>query len=722
MLILAGAGSGKTRVICHRIANMLEKGVSPYSILTVTFTNKAAEEMVHRVEKLAGPAAENIWVSTFHSSAARMLRRDYDKLDRSRDFTILDDGDSSQVIKEILKDMGLDPKHDKPRSFLDQISRAKDELLNPDRWIDRSNLPREKTEKIHAVYSAYEKRLRRANCLDFGDLLVEAVRLLEVSEVQEKYQKRFQYVQVDEYQDTNHAQYRMVRLLSEGSRNLCVVGDDDQAIYEWRGADRRNILSFTKDFKDASVIKLYQNYRSTQPILNTASVLISKNNRLAEKRLFTERTGGETPEVWCCSNEYEEVDRVVAAIRQSVREGKNLRDHAIFYRVHAQSRVVEELLSGSGISYQILNGVSFYHRAEIKDVCAYLKAIANPLDDVAMRRIINNPARGIGDTSVGRVLDWARKFENADGTIGISFFDAFDRLEEIETIRPAARKKMQAFAAIMKELIEASKEEGIAEVLRLVIEKTRYCDQYDRHDPDQSSRVENVREFLSAAEEFQSSSLDPSLGAFLERIALATDVDRYDPDADAVILTTLHSAKGLEFRSVFIVGCEETIFPHSRVYSVDNPDAAMEEERRLAYVGFTRAMDRLVLLHAMERRIYGRIVYNPASRILRESGLKEEAPEEKVREPMVFEQRVGNPLLTRVVKAPNTSANRAPAPKGSGAQPGSFSEGDLVQHRKFGRGKIIYIAESGDDNEVVQIRFPAGVKNLLTRYANLQKT
>lgn len=698
LLIFAGAGSGKTRVICYRMAYLIEeKGVEPGEILAVTFTNKAASEMKERVEKLTGLSVASMWVSTFHSAAVRILRRDYPSIGGSRDFTIYDDGDSETLLKNIIRDAGYDPKVEKPALYSAYIGRAKDELQSPDRWIEKTRISQSLAERVHLVYGEYQKRLRAANALDFGDLLVEAVRLLETPEVLERYQDRFRYVLVDEYQDTNTAQSRMIELLAAKRRNLCVVGDDDQSIYEWRGADRRNILTFEKNYPEAKVIVLNRNYRSTQPILDVASNLIGFNTRSREKKLVTDRSDGARPEAINVATEYKEVENIIDEIRRNVRAGEKLADHAVFFRVHAQSRVIEEVMSASGMPYQLLSGVSFYQRSEIKDVMAYLRLIANPRDNLALRRVINNPARGIGETTLARLaLAIPEK----------PFFEALAEVDSIPEIKPGTRSKIAAFRMLILGLAAESKELGIAELLREVLERTKYLEQYNAHDTEEESRIENVRELLSVTQEFQASTLDPSVEAFLERSSLAAEIDNLDPAADAVPLLTLHAAKGLEFKHVFIVGCEESLFPHSRVYN-EGSNAALEEERRLAYVGCTRAMDTLRMYFANERRIYGRLVSNLPSRFLKEAGL--EVPHARVSRISALTDSILTRTATPTVRVANA------------ALPGAFSEGESVRHHKFGLGIVIHVSESGDDNEVLRIRFPGGVKDLMSRYAQLTK-
>ncbi len=734
VLVLAGAGSGKTRVICYRIAHLVrDLGVPSSAILAVTFTNKAAGEMKERVAQLTGLDVRSLWVSTFHSSCLRILRRDAPHIGLNRDFTIYDEGDSESLLKSILKEKGIDPREEKPASFLSHIGRAKDELLSPDQWLERSRLPRADAEKIHGVYARYQELLRKANALDFGDLIVEAVRLLGVPAVLEKYQQMFRYVLVDEYQDTNIAQCRLVTLLAAKHRNLCVVGDDDQSIYEWRGADRRNILGFEESYPDARVIVLDRNYRSTQPILDAATALIGHNVRIREKRLVTDRAGGARPQVKSVSTEYAEAEAIVAAIRANARAGDRLRDHAVFFRVHAQSRVVEEMLSASSLPYQLLSGVSFYQRLEIKDVMAYLKLVANPADDVSFRRVVNTPARGIGDVTV-------QKLEAA--AAGRPLMVVCRSVHDVDEIPNATRLRIDAFVRTMTELSAYAGRAGVAELVHEVLSATKYLQQFDPRDPEEEERIENVREFLSVAEEFQSSGEDVGLGPFLERISLATDVDSLDPESDTVILSTLHAAKGLEFKHVFIVGCEETIFPHVHAYAEIDPKQ-LEEERRLAYVGFTRAKTTLTLFHALERRIYGRLQTNIPSRFLVEAGLeipayrsagvsslspvrtsfrsagfaptRSSAPSSSA----VRVSRVAPAARVPSVKASDLAAVTAPPGAASGV--GLLSEGDAVVHHKFGRGTVLYVSDSGDENETVQVRFGGTVKTLMSRYANLRK-
>lgn len=702
LLVLAGAGSGKTRVICHRLAYILAAGFcGPRNVIAVTFTNKAAGEMKERVSRLTGLDVRSLWVSTFHSAAVRMLRAAGNLVGVKRDFTIYDEGDSEALVKRIIKDRGWDPREEKPRHYAELISRAKDDALDPDDWLEKTFLHRAVAEKIYEVYREYEKRLARAGALDFGSLLLRAVKLLRHPEGKRRFGERFQYVMVDEYQDTNAVQYEMVRLLAAAHGNVCVVGDDDQAIYEWRGANRANILAFEKTFPKAKVITLTRNYRSTQGILDAASHLIGNNTRLREKKLRAERGSGSVPRLIRARNEYDEAEQVVRAIRTNLKAGAAKKDHAVFYRVHALSRVLEEVLSASGIEYQLLRGVSFYQRAEIKDVVAYLKLLVNPDDDGSFLRICNKPARGFGAKTLERLVAAATERN-------LSLMAYLRKCGEDRENRPAQRKKEAAFVEMLDELQSLLKKESVSIVVREVLERTRYLELYDQNDPEDLQRFENVREFLSAAQDFEESADEPTLAAFLERITLATDADDYDPSADRVVLSTLHAAKGLEFRHVFIVGCEEGLLPHGRALG-EEADAEMEEERRLAYVGMTRAKDTLTMSYAFERRMYGQIQARTRSRFLSEAGIDDTS------------DWGGTERETRSFFVGRTPATLSGSRDTGIVGCGVLSEGDSVRHHRFGTGVVLYVAESGDENEVVQIRFKNKVKNLMTKFAHLTR-
>ena len=579
LLIMAGAGSGKTRVLTHRIAYlMVEKYVNPYNILAITFTNKAAREMRERIQRMMGGTADQVWISTFHSMCVRILRRDIDRLGFNRNFTILDTSDQLSVIKQILKDKNIDPKKFDPRSLLGSISSAKNELIDTKEFAKNSSGYYENT--VSEVYTEFQKRLSKNQALDFDDLIMKTIQLFtRVPEVLEYYQRKFQYIHVDEYQDTNRAQYMLVKLLASRFQNICVVGDSDQSIYRWRGADIGNILSFEKDYPRAEVILLEQNYRSTKRILEAANKVISNNAGRKDKNLWTENSEGNKIVYFRGDNEQGEAQFVVGKMKELIKqENRKLSDMAILYRTNAQSRVMEEVLLKSNIEYSIVGGTKFYDRKEIKDILAYLRLVANPDDDISLQRIINVPKRGIGSTSFDKMANFA-------ATHDISINQGLDSVE-LMGLSPKITKAVAEFRDLVRGYTQMQEYLSVTELVEEVLNKTGYRDMLKAENTIESqSRLENIEEFLSVTKNFEESSEDKSLVGFLTDLALVADIDKLDDDggqADAVVLMTLHSAKGLEFPIVFLIGLEEGVFPHSRSLL---EEAEMEEERRLMYVG-----------------------------------------------------------------------------------------------------------------------------------------
>ena len=612
LLIMAGAGSGKTRVLTHRIAYlMVEKYVNPYNILAITFTNKAAREMRERIQRMMGGTADQVWISTFHSMCVRILRRDIDRLGFNRNFTILDTSDQLSVIKQILKDKNIDSKKFDPRSLLGSISSAKNELIDTEEFAKNSSGYYENT--VSEVYTEFQKRLSKNQALDFDDLIMKTIQLFtRVPEVLEYYQRKFQYIHVDEYQDTNRAQYMLVKLLASRFQNICVVGDSDQSIYRWRGADIGNILSFEKDYPRAEVILLEQNYRSTKRILEAANKVISNNAGRKDKNLWTENSEGNKIVYFRGDNEQGEAQFVVGKMKELIKqENRKLSDMAILYRTNAQSRVMEEVLLKSNIEYSIVGGTKFYDRKEIKDILAYLRLIANPDDDISLQRIINVPKRGIGSTSFDKMANFAANHD-------ISINQGLDSVE-LMGLSPKITKAVAEFRDLVRGYTQMQEYLSVTELVEEVLDKTGYRDMLKAENTIESqSRLENIEEFLSVTKNFEESSEDKSLVGFLTDLALVADIDKLDDDggqADAVVLMTLHSAKGLEFPIVFLIGLEEGVFPHSRSLM---EEAEMEEERRLMYVGVTRAEQQLYITNAQMRTLYGRTNMNAPSRFIKE--------------------------------------------------------------------------------------------------------
>ncbi|WP_334137328.1 ATP-dependent helicase, partial [Muricomes intestini] len=615
LLILAGAGSGKTRVLTHRIAYLIEeKGVNPWNILAITFTNKAAGEMRERVDQLVGFGSESIWVSTFHSSCVRILRRYIDRLGYENNFTIYDGDDQKILMRDVCKMAAIDTKVYKERSLLAAISSAKDEMISPEEYELNAagDFGKQKTAK---VYREYEKQLRANNALDFDDLLVKTVQLLQTQpDVLEYYQQRFRYIMVDEYQDTNTVQFKFVSLLAGKYKNLCVVGDDDQSIYKFRGANIKNILNFEKEFQDAKVIKLEQNYRSTGNILSAANAVISNNVGRKAKSLWTENKEGEKIQLRQFDTAYDEAEFIAEDIRKNVGAGAVYNDNAVLYRTNAQSRLLEERFVSSNIPYKIVGGVNFYARREIKDLLAYLKTIDNGQDDLAVRRIINVPKRGIGLTTINRVQESAAKRE-------IGFYDALRGLDLIPNIARGAAK-LESFVALIEYFKGVARTESLSDLIKEIIEKTGYVEELEAEDKeDAQARIENIDELISKIAAYEENSQDrdekPTLSGFLEEVALVADIDSLDENQDYVVLMTLHSAKGLEFPHVYLAGMEDGLFPSYMTVTSDDPEE-MEEERRLCYVGITRAKKELTVSCARKRMVRGETHYNKTSRFLKE--------------------------------------------------------------------------------------------------------
>ncbi|MCX8129202.1 MAG: DNA helicase PcrA [Clostridia bacterium] len=742
LLILAGAGSGKTRVLTHRIAYLIrEKGVHPASILAITFTNKAAREMKERIEKLVEDAGDSIWVSTFHSMCVRMLRRDIDKIGFDKSFVIYDSADQQTVVKDCLKELNLNDKNFPPRSVLDMIGRAKDELIEPKTYTQMyaSDF---KMSKVAAIYELYQKKLRLNNALDFDDIIMCTIKLfLDNPAVLEFYQRKFRYVLVDEYQDTNTAQYSLVSLLAQGSKNLCVVGDDDQSIYGWRGANIRNILDFEKEFKGCKTIKLEQNYRSTQTILDAANSVIKNNTGRKTKSLWTDNTEGNKIQLYQGNNEHDEAFFVGNEIQKLSRlDNKSYKDFAILYRVNAQSRVIEDTLMKEGIPYKIVGGLRFYDRKEIKDVIAYLRVIQNPADNISLKRIINVPKRGIGDATLGKAEDIANKR-------GCSIFAIISSADEIPDLQRAAGK-LQNFVLLISKFRALKESMKVSELISEVIGQSGILKELEDEDtPESRTRIENIKELISGALEFEArGDMENTLEGFLENVSLVADIDNVDPDADNVILMTLHSAKGLEFPVVFLVGLEEGVFPGYRSMLDENE---VEEERRLCYVGITRAREKLFLTNAFSRTLFGNTTYNKASRFLKEIPAELVDDLNKIKENRVetgFGSRPGSsqmgglgaakPVFGRSVDSiintgagignqaqmksfrPSIVASPVSKPTPAGL---SFAAGDKVEHKKFGVGEITSVEKEGDDFKL-EIQFEkAGMKRLMAAFANLNK-
>ncbi|PAE31893.1 DNA helicase PcrA [Bacillus velezensis] len=712
LLLMAGAGSGKTRVLTHRIAYLMaEKHVAPWNILAITFTNKAAREMKERVESILGPGADEIWISTFHSMCVRILRRDIDRIGINRNFSILDTADQLSVIKGILKERNIDPKKFDPRSILGSISSAKNELIEPEEFAKTAGGYYDQVTSD--VYTDYQKKLLKNQSLDFDDLIMTTIKLFErVPEVLEFYQRKFQYIHVDEYQDTNRAQYLLVKQLAARLENICVVGDSDQSIYRWRGADIANILSFEKDYPSANVILLEQNYRSTKRILQAANEVIKNNSNRKPKNLWTENDEGIKLSYYSGDNEFGEGQFVAGKIYELHSSGRRkLSDIAILYRTNAQSRVIEETLLKSGLNYNIVGGTKFYDRKEIKDILAYLRLVSNPDDDISFTRIVNVPKRGVGATSLEKIASYA-------AMNGMSMFQAIKQVDFIGVSAKAANA-LDGFGAMIENLTNMQDYLSITELTEEILEKTEYREMLKAEKSiEAQSRLENIDEFLSVTKNFEQKSEDKSLVAFLTDLALIADIDQLDQKEeesggkDAVTLMTLHAAKGLEFPVVFLMGMEEGVFPHSRSLM---EEAEMEEERRLAYVGITRAEEELYLTNAKMRTLFGRTNMNPESRFIREipGDLLENLNEKKT--PRMQPGRKVQPKRGPVSR-PVSYANK------TGGDSLSWAVGDKAGHKKWGTGTVVSVKGEGESTELdIAFPSPVGVKRLLAAFAPIEK-
>ena len=716
LLILAGAGSGKTRVLTYRIAHLIDEcGVNPWNILAITFTNKAAGEKRERVDKIVGYGSESIWVSTFHSTCVRILRRYIDRLGYDTNFTIYDTEDQKTVMKSVCQKLQLDSKLYKERMLLNVISHAKDEYISPNEFLLEAKGDF-RQEKIAQAYVEYQKELKKNNALDFDDLLVKTVELFQsCPDVLEYYQNRFRYIMVDEYQDTNTVQFKFISTLARQYRNLCVVGDDDQSIYKFRGANIRNILDFEKVFPDAKVVKLEQNYRSTQNILNAANGVIANNRGRKEKELWTENEQGEPILFQQFQNGYEEAEYVSGEISKKVRKGEaEYQNFAVLYRTNAQSRLFEEKFLYANIPYKIVGGVNFYSRKEIKDILAYLKTIDNGKDDLAVRRIINVPKRGIGNVTLAKVQAYA---DSRD----ISFFEALEEAGEIPGLGKAALK-IQPFVHLIHEMRLSLADMSMQDLIQAILDKTGYAEDLKNEDTDESeARLENIDEFINKAVTYEEGAEEPNLSGFLEEVALVADIDSVEDGDNRVLLMTLHSAKGLEFPYVYLAGMEDGLFPSYMSIAADDPTEEIEEERRLCYVGITRAMKELTITCARCRMVRGETQYNNVSRFVREipsellarksvmprEPKKPEVPQntsyQKAKE--AFRTKTFDPQQFKVVKADKLD----------------YTVGDQVSHVKFGKGTVLEITEGGRDYEVKVDFERFGVKKMFASFAKLKK-
>lgn len=710
LLLLAGAGSGKTRVLTHRIAYLMDQGVNPYHIMAITFTNKAAKEMRERVDDLVGFGAEHIWVSTFHSTCVRILRRHIDKLGYGNSFTIYDADDQKSLIKQICKQYKIDTKMMPERKIINEISSAKDEFMTPSEYETRHQYDFKK-KKIAQIYKEYQKQLKANNALDFDDLIFKTVELFQFHpEVLDYYQERFRYIMVDEYQDTNTIQFQLVSMLARKYQNLCVVGDDDQSIYKFRGANVKNILNFENVFPEAVTIKLEQNYRSTKNILNAANEVIKHNKGRKTKKLWTENEEGDLIEFHQYGTEYEEARKIIHEIEDLSKEGYDYKNMAILYRTNAQSRVFEESFMIKNIPYRIVGGTNFYQRKEVKDILSYLKVVDNGLDDLAVRRIINVPRRGIGAATIEKINVYAVEHN-------VSFLDACFSSDSIDTLGNA-KKKINGFADLIREFRRKMQEGSLEELFKYITDETGYIANLKAEETEEAEgRIENINELLNKVVIYEQEAEEASLSELLEEIALVADIDNLEDSDNRVVLMTLHSAKGLEFPYVFICGMEDGIFPsYMTVMSEDDDD--MEEERRLCYVGITRAKKKLYLSAAKRRMMQGRTQFNKVSRFIDEIpeqllqldtgvNFKEKRPDKAL-----FSSNRSNRFRKPYQAKSFTSTKMDTLP---------YDVGDMVKHIKFGKGKVLEIVSGGRDYEVTVDFEKAGVKKMFASFAKLKK-
>jgi DNA helicase II / ATP-dependent DNA helicase PcrA len=693
LLILAGAGSGKTRVLTHRVAYILDRGLAASEeVLAITFTNKAAQEMKDRVALLVGPDSRKMWVSTFHAFCARLLRVHAEKLGYKREFTIYDGADQIRLVKRCIVELGKDPKRFNPRSFQTQISAAKNVLMTPEDYLRSTE--GYIAENVAEVYDLYQRRLYESNAMDFDDLIMQTVALLEIfPEVRERYQTRFKYIHVDEYQDTNHAQYRLVNILAAAHRNLCVVGDDDQSVYSWRGADIRNILDFERDYPEAKVVKLERNYRSTQTILDAANAVVANNTSRKPKELWTVGPEGERIRVFTAADEYSEARFVVSEIVRLIDAGTRAADVAVFYRTNAQSRALEDVLVREGVPYQVVGGVRFYERAEIKDAMAYLAVISNPSDSGALERIINVPKRGLGATSVARLQEHARRN-------GVSLYGALAEAEAVDLTR-AAKRACRSVRAFFEGWRVAAQEVPPAELIGAVLDESGYRAELEAENTvEAESRLENLEELINAAREYERVEPEPTLAGFLQEQALYSEQDVLSGEGGRVALMTLHNAKGLEFDHVFVVGMEEGTFPHARSLDEQN----LEEERRLAYVGITRAKRSLILSYAKLRSNWGEREYQIPSRFLAEIP-------ERLKAGTVTGSPAGRGGWGMALPGRSRGELERVVPVSV-----SYRAGERVRHTRFGEGEVV---EAGEGRVVV--RFGAQERIFVPEIAPLSK-